>query len=77
MKAGRTIQDMAAEILRQSQAKADYLVSTQNLVMENWGQQPMLHLRDEAGVELVEPLDIQQTAHQQLGSYLGQHRAMT
>lgn len=71
MKAGRTIQDMAAEILRQSQAKADYLVSTQNLVMEDWGQQPMLHLRDEAGVELVEPLDIQQTAHQQLGSYLG------
>jgi len=38
MKAGRTIQDMAAEILRQSQAKADYLVSTQNLVMEDWGQ---------------------------------------
>ncbi len=71
MKAGRTIQDMAAEILRQSQAKADYLVSTQHLVMEDWGQQPMLHLRDEAGVELVEPLDIQQTAHQQLGSYLG------
>lgn len=70
MKAGRTMQEMAAEILRQSQTKADYLVSTQNLVMEDWGQQPMLHLRDETGAELVEPLDIQQTAHQQLGSYL-------
>lgn len=70
MKAGRTMQEMAAEILRQNQVKADYLVSTQNLVMEDWGQQPMLHLRDNAGMELVEPLDIQQTVHQQLGDYL-------
>lgn len=34
MKAGLTIQEMSAEILRQSQAKADYLVNTANLRME-------------------------------------------
>ena len=70
MKAGRTIQEMAAEIMRQSQAKADYLVNTGSLAMEVWDQRPMLHLRDTDGVELVEPLDIQSTAHQQIGDYL-------
>ena len=70
MKAGRTIQEMAAEIMRQSQAKADYLVNTGSLAMEVWDQRPMLHLRDTDGVELVEPLEIQSTAHQQIGDYL-------
>lgn len=70
MKAGRTIQEMAAEIMRQSQAKADYLVNTGSLAMEVWDQRPMLHLRDTDGVELVEPLEIQNTAHQQIGDYL-------
>lgn len=41
MKAGLTIQEMSAEILRQSQAKADYLVNTANLRMEAYGGQPM------------------------------------
>ena len=34
MKQGMTIQDAAKEIMRQSQAKADYLVNTANLHME-------------------------------------------
>ena len=58
MKAGRSIQDLASEILRQKDAKQDYLVSTGSLIMENWNEQPMLHLRDPAGTELVEPLDV-------------------
>ena len=70
MKTGRTIQEMAAEIMRQSQAKEDYLVNTGSLAMEVWDKNPMLHLRDANGVELVEPLEIQSTAHQQLGDYL-------
>ncbi len=74
MKAGRSIQEMAAEIMRQSEAKADYLVKTDNIVMDVWNGQPFLHLRDENGVERVEPLDIRSTAHQQLGDYLGIHR---
>lgn len=71
MKAGRTIQEMGEEILRQSQAKQDYLVNTSKIVMQDWDGQPMLHLCDEQGLDLLEPFDIQQTAHRQIGDYLG------
>ena len=40
MKAGLTIQEMSKEILRQSQAKTDYLVNTANLCMAPWGYEP-------------------------------------
>ena len=33
MKTGRTIQEIGAEILRQSQAKEDYLVNTNSIVI--------------------------------------------
>ena len=49
MKTGRTIQEMASEIMRQSKAKEDYLVNTGSLFMEVWDGHPMLHLRDAAG----------------------------
>ncbi len=71
MKAGRTIRDLAREILRQSKAKQDYAVNTANMHMETSGQAPVLRLMDNAGIDRVEPLDIQQTAHRQLGAYLG------
>lgn len=71
MKAGRTIQEMAREILRQSEAKQDYSVNTANILMEASGGPPMLRLLDNMGVDRVEPLDIQQTAHRQFGTYLG------
>ena len=70
MKAGLTIQEMSKEILRQSQAKTDYLVNTANLRMEPWGNEPMLRVLDANGRDQVEPLTMKQTAHQQLGSYL-------
>lgn len=71
MKTGRTIQEIGAEILRQSQAKEDYLVNTNSIVMEDWDGKPMLHLRGENGLDLINPLEIQQTAHRQIGDYLG------
>ena len=74
MKAGRSIQEMAAEIMRQSEAKADYLVKTDNIKMDVWNNQPILHLYDDNGIERVEPLDIRSTAHQQLSDFLGIHR---
>lgn len=67
MKAGLTIQEMSAEILRQSQAKADYLVNTANLRMEAYGGQPMLRVLEQ-DIDQIEPLDIRQTAHQQMGA---------
>lgn len=70
MKAGLSIQALAKEIQRQKDASADYLVNTASLRMEAWGSTPMLHLRDDEGAELVEPLEIQTTAHRQLGTYL-------
>ena len=70
MKQGLTIQEMAKEILRQRDAKADYLVNTERLRMETCDAAPTLHVVDNAGVEMMEPLSIQQTAHRQLGAYL-------
>ena len=70
MKTGRTIQEIGAELMRQSQAKEDYLVNTGSIVMEDWGGRPMLHLQGENGLDLIEPLEIQQTAHHQIGDYL-------
>ena len=69
MKQGLTIQEMATEILRQSEAKSDYHVNTQNLHMETCDGTPVLRLI-EGGVDQVEPLDILPTAHHQLGDYL-------
>lgn len=69
MKAGLTLEEMAAEITRQSKQKADYLIRADNLSMEPFGSTPYLHLFDD-GVEPVEPLEIGRTAHRQLGSYL-------
>lgn len=70
MKSGRTIQEMAAEIQRQGEAKADYMVDTRCLHMEIWDDQPYLLALDESGHDLMEPLDIQATAHRQLSTYL-------
>lgn len=70
MKSGRTIQEMAAEIQRQGEAKADYIVDTRCLHMEIWDNQPYLLALNESGHDLMEPLDIQTTAHRQLSTYL-------
>ena len=70
MKQGMTIQQAAAEIMRQSQAKADYLVNTENLHMETCDGVPTLRLLD-GEIDRIEPLDILPTAHRQMGDYLG------
>ena len=70
MKQGRTIQEVAREILRQKDAKQDYSVRTTNMRMENSGGTPILRLLNNEGIDRVEPLDIQETAHRQLGAYL-------
>ena len=70
MKQGMTIQQAAAEIMRQSEAKADYLVRTDHLHMETCDGVPTLRLLDESGIDRVEPLDILTTAHRQMGDYL-------
>jgi len=70
MKTGRSIQETYQEILRQTNAKADYLVNTSRIVMETCGGEPMLRVTDGEGIDLVEPMDIRPTAHTQIGNYL-------
>lgn len=69
MKEGLSIQEMAAEIKRQSQLKEDYLINTQNLRMEPYSSDIYLHMYDN-GTEPVEPMEINSVAHRQLGSRL-------
>lgn len=70
MKNGRTIQEMAVEIQRQGEAKADYMVDTRFLRMEIWDNRPYLLALNESGHDLMEPVDVQTTAHRQISTYL-------
>ena len=44
MKEGLTLEEMAAEITRQSRLKEDYLVDTRSLQMEPYDSQVYLHM---------------------------------
>lgn len=69
MKEGLTLEQMAAEITRQSRLKEDYLVDTRNLQLEPCGSEVYLHMYDN-NTEALEPLQINQIAHRQLGTHL-------
>lgn len=70
MKAGLSLMEMAAEITRQQAMKADYLVDTRRMQMEPAGSQMYLSLLDEKGDMAVEPMEINQIAHRQIGTEL-------
>ena len=55
MKSGRSIQDVSREILRQQEAKADYLVATDRLHMDTWGDSPVIRVLDREGIDQIEP----------------------
>lgn len=71
MKAGLTIEALATEIMRQKDAKADYIVSASDLRVENYGTDLVLRVLDADNVDRIEPLDIATTAHRQIGTKLG------
>lgn len=71
MKAGLTIEELASEIMRQKDAKADYIVNTARLSMENYGTDLVLRVLGDDDVDRIEPLDIADTAHRQIGTRLG------
>lgn len=68
MKEGLSLQEMAAEIERQSKLKEDYLVDTRNLSLEPCGSEVYLHMQDNNAASL-EPLQINQIAHRQIGAH--------
>lgn len=70
MKSGLTIEQLAAEILRQKDAKEDYLVNTRSLRMEPCGEDVLLRILDGDSVDRIEPLDIGPNAHRQIGTQL-------
>ena len=70
MKAGTTITEMAAEVMRQSNVKADYVVDTRRLEMEAFGSGVVMKMLGDDGGDMVEPMDIRQIAHRQIGTQL-------
>ena len=67
MKTGLTLTEMATEIERQSKLKEDYLVDTRCMKLEPCGSDLYLHMYDN-GTEYVEPLNVNQIAHRQIGT---------
>lgn len=69
MKEGMSLQEFALELQKQNEMKQDYLVDSRSLQMEAFAGRPYLHLYDK-GMEVVEPLEINQVAHRQIASHL-------
>lgn len=71
MKTGLTIEELATEIMRQRDVKTDYIVDTTKLCMENYDTSLVLRVLGDNGMDIIEPLDIADTAHRQIGARLG------
>ena len=70
MKSGISLVDMAKEIQRQADLKADYALDTRNLSLEPYGSKLYLNAYDQPGVPALEPLEINSIAHRQIGTHL-------
>jgi hypothetical protein len=71
MKTGLTIEQMTDEVMRQSALKADYIVDTRRLELEHGGMGTVLRMTDDNAVDVVEPMDLNATAHRQIGTHCG------
>ena len=70
MESGVSLQQMLTEVKRQSESKEDYLIAPNRLRMESYGKEMFLHLSDDSGTELIEPMTITGIAHRQIGTHL-------
>lgn len=70
MKEGLTIEELAAEMMRQNEQKEDYIVDTRSLRMEQHGSMLALHVLDEASNDRIEPMEIHDLAHRQIATHL-------
>ncbi len=71
MKQGISIEQMVNQIQQQKNAKADYVVDTPCLEMEAVGGGVVMHLLDDKRADAVEPMNISQLTHRQIGTHLG------
>lgn len=70
MKEDLTLEELAQELVQQSEVKQDYLVDSSRMLMEACGAAPVLRVLDDFGEDCMEPLEFTATAHKQLSSYL-------
>lgn len=70
LKTGKSLQELAAEVERQAQAKHDYLVGTKDLKMMAWSKGPQLEeqVKLEMGGKSGELLTVGRTAHDQIAN---------
>lgn len=70
MKSGISLVEMAKEIQRQAELKADYVMDTRSLRLEPFGSDLYLNAYTPSGEMAVEPLEINAIAHRQIGTHL-------
>ena len=70
MKAGMTMEEMAAELMRQSQAKQDFIFSSPQLEFTAYETGMILRILDADGADYIEPLELSENAHRQIGARL-------
>lgn len=71
MKAGLSIEELAREIMRQNDIKEDYVVRSPCLLMDTWNSELFLRVMDGPSSDRIEPLEISENAHRQIGARLG------
>lgn len=71
MKAGLSIEELAAEIMRQNGIKEDYVVNSPCLQMDAWDSDLFLRVTDGDMADRLEPLEISEHAHRQISARLG------
>lgn len=70
MKAGMTMEEMAAELMRQSQAKQDFIFRSPQLEFAPYETGMILRILDDGGADYTEPLELSENAHRQIGARL-------
>lgn len=68
MKAGLSLQELAVELHRQNEAKADFLVDTRSIRLDAYDSDVYLQMHDNDSLPM-EPLEVNSIAHQQLATY--------
>lgn len=71
MKTGRTLQELALELDHQAAAKRDFIVSTEAMQMEDGAELFSLTRPLDSGMREVEPFNMSDLFHRQLGASLG------
>lgn len=69
MKSGITIEQLSEEVLRQRNAKADYIVNTSQIEIESYNNNIFMHIIND-NIDIIEPLNIKPFVHRQIGTHL-------